>query len=168
MPAPQHNRQSMASVSVAILTISDTRTESDDRSGALIRELLAAAGHREHSYAIVKDEADVIRERFANLVGDPECDAILCTGGTGVARRDVTADVAERLITKRLDGFGELFRMRSYEEIGAAAMLSRAVGGLVDDTVLFVMPGSTAAVRLAMEQLILPEIGHLVYLVRGA
>ncbi len=166
MPAPQHAAQKSIAVSCAVCTISDTRTEDNDRSGALIRELLTDAGYVIHSYVIIKDDADGIMGHLQQLRDDPACDVILCTGGTGIATRDVTTDVAERLITKRLDGFGELFRVKSYDQIGPGAMLSRAVGGLVGDTVLFVMPGSTVAVRLALESLILPEIGHLVYLLR--
>lgn len=167
MPAPQHESQKTSIVACAVRTISDTRTEADDRSGGLIKQLLTEAKHTIHSYAIIKDDADAIRADIEQLRDDMSCHVILCTGGTGVAKRDVTADVAEGLITKRLDGFGELFRMKSYEEIGSAAMLSRAIGGLVGDTALFVMPGSTNAVGLAMESMILPELGHLVYLLRG-
>jgi molybdenum cofactor biosynthesis protein B len=145
-----------------VLTVSDTRTVADDRSGALIVELLEAGGHRVAAREIVRDEPVAIDAAVRKMAADQRIDAVLVTGGTGIAARDQTPDAIRGLLTKELPGYGELFRMLSFQEIGAAALLSRALGGLVDQTLVLLMPGSTAAVRLAMEQLILPELGHLV------
>jgi len=149
-------------VACAVLTVSDTRTLADDKSGGLIVELLEAAGHSVAQRDIVPDEPIALEAAVRRMAGDQRVAAVLVTGGTGIAARDQTPDTMHGLMTKELPGFGELFRMLSYQEIGAAAMLSRALGGLIDQTVVLVMPGSTAAVRLAMEKLVLPEIGHLV------
>ena len=150
-------------VQCAVVTVSDSRDERSDKSGALIKSALIGAGHLVVDYRIVKDEADLIRETVEHLAGTPDCQAILLNGGTGIARRDVTHEVVDDLIDKRLDGFGELFRFLSYEEIGPAAMLSRAIAGLRGDRLIVAMPGSTAACRLAMEKLVLPELDHLVW-----
>jgi len=149
------------SVACAIITVSDTRTAETDQSGALIRELLVKAGHRVVGYEIVRDEPHLVSERVRLLCANAGCQVVLLTGGTGIASRDSTYEAVSNLLEKRLDGFGELFRMLSYQEIGAAAMLSRATAGVLNGTAVFSMPGSTAAVRLAMEKLIIPQIGHL-------
>ncbi|NOT01795.1 MAG: MogA/MoaB family molybdenum cofactor biosynthesis protein [Phycisphaerales bacterium] len=167
MPAGEHKRQQVSTVSCAVVTVSDTRTEADDASGALIRELLTEAGHRVRLSVIVRDDPERIREVLTGVRDDPSCEAVLMTGGTGLAPRDVTHEVVSGLLDKRLDGFGELFRGFSFAEIGPAAMLSRAVAGVMGSTVVFAMPGSTAAVRLAMERLVLPELPHVVYLLSG-
>ena len=151
------------SAACAILTISDTRTEATDEGGKIIRQALEAAGHTIKAYAIVKDEPKQIDAQLRAWLGDASLHAILCTGGTGIARRDTTIEVVERLLDKKLDGFGELFRMLSWDQVKAAAMLSRATAGLAGETLLFAMPGSTNAVRLAMEKLIAPELSHLVW-----
>lgn len=148
-------------VRCAVVTVSDTRDEQSDRSGAYLRAVLAEAGHEVVFYRIVKDEVDAISILIDELAG--ECEVILTSGGTGISRRDTTIEVVSRKLDKVLPGFGELFRMLSHDEIGAGAMLSRAVAGLYGDTLIFSMPGSTNAVRLAAEQLILPEIEHLVW-----
>src|SRR5262249_39089151 len=148
------------------LTVSDTRTEASDASGALIKNLLTAAGHVIADYRIVKDEPAEIRDRLGEWTGVDGVDAILTNGGTGIANRDTTYDVIAGLLEKRLDGFGELFRMLSFAEIGAAAMLSRAVAGVYRGRVVVAMPGSTNAVRLAMERLVVPELAHMVYELR--
>ncbi len=147
-----------------MITVSDTRTQETDASGRLIREMLEAAGHTVVSYHLVKDDPEEIRQAIARSAASAsggEARVILLTGGTGIGPRDTTYEVVERLLEKRLEGFGELFRMLSYQEIGSAAMLSRAVAGTYKGKVLFSLPGSEAAVRLALEQLILPELGHL-------
>jgi molybdenum cofactor biosynthesis protein B len=159
--AQQHRAEAPDSVGCAVLTVSDTRSLADDRSGGLIVELLRAAGHRIAAREIVRDEPTSIDAAVRKLAADEQVDAVLVTGGTGIAARDQTPDAIRGMLTKELPGYGELFRMLSFQEIGAAAMLSRALGGLVDRTLVFLMPGSTAAVRLAMEKLILPELGHL-------
>lgn len=154
-------------VSCAVVTISDTRTEETDRSGTIVKNRVRAGGHTVDFYRIVPDEGERIRAVLLHLVGQVE--VVLTTGGTGIARRDTTIEVAERLIRKPLPGFGELFRMLSFEGIGAAAMLSRATAGLYGaedgpaETLLFCCPGSEAAVELALDRLILPDLRHIVW-----
>ncbi|MCS7173457.1 MAG: MogA/MoaB family molybdenum cofactor biosynthesis protein [Armatimonadetes bacterium] len=160
--AQQHRGTAPTSVGCAVLTISDTRTPETDTGGNLLVELLTARGHRVVRRGIVRDEPEAIRDWVEQAVQDPQVEAILTTGGTGIAPRDVTYEVVEALLEKRLDGFGELFRMLSYQEVGAAAMLSRAIGGVYRGKVILSMPGSPHGVRLAMEKLVLPELGHLV------
>lgn len=147
----------------AVLTISDTRTEATDTSGRLIRDVLQQHGHRVLHYAIVPDDAPAIDAQLRNWLADPQLQLICTTGGTGIANRDTTVEVVQRLLDKPLDGFGELFRMLSYEQVGPAAMLSRAVAGLADEAFIFAMPGSSKAVDLAMQKLILPELAHLLW-----
>ncbi len=145
-----------------MVTVSDTRTEADDEGGRLCRALVEAAGHEVVGHAIVKDEPALVRARCLALAERGDVDAVLLSGGTGVSSRDTTCEAVAGILTRRLDGFGELFRMLSWAEVGSRSMASRAVGGLVGDMLLFAMPGSTKAVRLAMEKLIGPELGHLV------
>jgi molybdenum cofactor biosynthesis protein B len=158
----EHRAQSPHQVHAAVITISDTRTKENDTSGKTIVDFLQKAGHQVTAWEIVPDDPQRIRQLIDQVRALPQTEVILLTGGTGVGSRDQTFETLSGMLTKTLTGFGELFRMLSYEEIGAAAMLSRAVGGLIDRTVVLAMPGSTAAVRLAMEKLVLPEIGHLV------
>ena len=146
---------------VFVLTVSDTRTEADDKSGALCQRLVAAAGHTVGGYAIVPDEPVQIAARCVALCDAGEVDAILLNGGTGISARDTTASAIEGILERRLDGFGELFRMLSFAEIGSKAMASRAIAGVRKKTVIFAMPGSEKAVKLALERLIVPELGHL-------
>jgi molybdenum cofactor biosynthesis protein B len=146
-----------------VLTVSDTRHENTDRGGPLIREILAAHGHQICGAQIVRDEKDEIAEAVrAAIEGIDDPDAVIVTGGTGIGERDVTPEALEPLLTKNLPGFGEVFRVLSYDEIGAATMLSRAFAGVIGRTLLFALPGSPNAVRLAMEKLVAPELGHLV------
>lgn len=168
MPDVEHRAKKMGSVPCAILTVSDTRTSETDESGGLIREALETAGHPIVSYAIVPDEPADVRTRVLGFCSDESCRAVLLSGGTGLAPRDTTYEAISSLLDRKLDGFGELFRVLSYEEIGSAAMLSRAVAGVRGQTLIFSMPGSPAAVRLAMTKLILPELGHLARLVGGS
>jgi len=161
MPYEDHIQQAKDPVTCAILTISDTRTEAEDKSGKIIRELVEDAGHEIVFYRVVKDEPDQIRELITQIAGD--CHVILTNGGTGIAARDTTYEAVTSLLEKRLDGFGEVFRFLSWEDIGSGAMLSRAVAGVYKDTMIFCMPGSSGAVRLAMEKLIVPELSHLVW-----
>jgi molybdenum cofactor biosynthesis protein B len=160
--AEEHRAASPASVACAVVTISDTRTIETDKSGPLIVELLQAAGHRIVDRGIVPDEPAHIRALVSGYRLRGDVQAVLLTGGTGISPRDQTFETITAMLTKLLPGYGELFRMLSYQEIGAAALLSRAVGGLLDNMVVLTMPGSSAAVRLAMEKLILPEMGHIV------
>ncbi len=158
----QHRRQAPAAVGCAVITVSDTRTEQTDVGGRTLAEMLAAAGHSVVLRRIVPDEADQIRRLLLELRDRADVDAILLTGGTGISSRDQTFEVVDGLLDKRLPGYGELLRMLSYQQVGPAAMLTRAIGGLLGSKVLLTMPGSPAAVQLAMEKLILPELGHLV------
>jgi molybdopterin adenylyltransferase len=158
----QHREQGPQSLQVAVLTISDTRTLETDTSGALIVELLEASGHFVASRLIVPDEPKLIRPLIESIRDRGEVHALLMTGGTGISPRDQTFEAVSAFLTKPLPGFGELFRMLSYAEIGPAAMMSRAVGGLAGELVILVMPGSSSAVRLAMTRIILPELSHLV------
>ena len=152
----------MQSVNCAIITVSDSRSAANDLSGQEIRRLLEAAGHTVGYYAIVRDEPGQVRGQIYQIEANTTCQVILVNGGTGISRRDRTYEAVDGLLDKRLDGFGELFRMLSFESIGPGAMLSRAVGGVYAGRVVFCMPGSTDAVQLAMTRLILPELGHLV------
>jgi molybdenum cofactor biosynthesis protein B len=166
MPPNDHQSQEVPCVDCAIITVSDTRTPDTDASGTLIRELLMKSGHRVVGYEIVPDEPSRVRERVAALCAGGACQAVILTGGTGLAPRDTTYEAVASLLEKRIDGFGELFRMLSFQEIGPAAMLSRAVAGVCRGTVVFSLPGSTAAVHLAMERFILPQLGHIVWLLK--
>lgn len=161
-----HRLESPTSVNVAVLTISDTRTRDDDRSGELMRQNLLWRGHEIVAYEIVPDDPVRIHDCLTTWITDPGIDAILTNGGTGIAGRDNTFDTINRLLEKRLDGFGEIFRMLSFQEIGAAAMLSRAIAGVANNTAVFSTPGSSNAVKLAMEKLIGPELGHVVHEIR--
>lgn len=157
-----HRASAVASVPVHVVTVSDTRTLETDSGGALVAELLSAAGHVVAVREIVRDEPAEIAAAFERSLACADVRALIFTGGTGVAPRDVTPDVIEPRLDRVVPGFGELFRMLSWEEIGSAALLSRALAGLVAGRVVFVIPGSRGAVRLAMERLIVPELGHLV------
>ena len=161
-----HRERAKASIMCGVVTVSDTRTEETDKSGQLIKEVLQAAGHRIQAYHIIKDEPNEIRPLLEKLLARSDLEALIINGGTGIARRDVTFDVVSTMVEKLIPGFGELFRLLSHQEIGSAAMLSRAMAGTVGDKVVFSMPGSSGAVRLAMEKLILPEMGHIVYELR--
>ena len=163
MPYADHIAQAKDPVTCAVLTISDTRTKADDKSGQIIRELVENAGHDIAFYRVVKDDAAQIRNLIKRIAEAGECHVILTNGGTGIAARDTTYEAVTSLLEKRLDGFGEVFRFLSWEDIGSGAMLSRAVAGVYKDAMIFCMPGSSGAVRLAMEKLIVPELSHLVW-----
>ncbi len=160
-PGP-HPDSGDRTVRCAVLTLSDTRTPETDRSGQLIQQLLAESGHRVAGYQIIKDEPSEVVSAIATLRMNPDLDVLLLNGGTGIAPRDTTYDAIVPLFEKTLPGFGELFRMLSYAEIGSRALASRAIAGTIGHLVVFSMPGSSNAVRLAMEKLILPEMAHLV------
>ncbi|HXW06437.1 MAG TPA: molybdenum cofactor biosynthesis protein B [Vicinamibacterales bacterium] len=160
MTTESHRRDSPRSVRCYVLTISDSRTDATDTSGAAIVELLRAAGQEVVGRRIVKDDPAAVRGAVKSMEG--VADVIITTGGTGITGRDSTYESLVGLLSKQLDGFGELFRMLSYQEIGSAAMLSRACAGTIGRMAIFSLPGSEHAVRLAMKKLILPEIGHVV------
>lgn len=158
-----HQQMAPFSIRCKVVTVSDTRSEETDKSGKYIHELLESADHLIVGYEIVKDEPREIREAVIAGGSRKDIDAVLINGGTGIAKRDVTHEVVEELLEKEMHGFGELFRFLSYtEDIGSAAMLSRAVAGTLYDTAIFSMPGSSGAVKLAMNKLILPELRHVV------
>jgi len=162
MASTPHPDQGFRPVTCALVTVSDTRTPDTDTSGQVIETALTGAGHRVGSYVVLKDEPEAIAAHVQALCQNPEIDAILLNGGTGIAPRDTTYDAIERLLEKTLPGFGEVFRWLSYQEIGSRAIASRAVAGVRQGTLIFSLPGSSKAVALAMETLILPELQHLV------
>src|SRR5688572_30347535 len=162
MSEQQHKALAPSSVTCFVLTVSDTRTEATDSSGRAIAEMLTAAGHHVADRKIVKDEPGEVIRVVSDHLSRNDVQVIITTGGTGLTSRDSTYEAVSELIEKRLEGFGELFRMLSYQEIGAAAMLSRASAGVARGKVIVSLPGSEAAVRLAMSKLLIPELGHLV------
>ena len=162
MSVSEHKAQAPHRVGCFVLTVSDTRTPDTDTSGRAIRELLEQAGHVVTGVAIVKDDPALVSDQVRRQLAESATRAIITTGGTGITARDSTYEAIARLLEKRLDGFGELFRAISFQEIGAAAMLSRATAGTCGRTAIFVLPGSENAVRTAMTRLILPELGHIV------
>ncbi|MCH7600553.1 MAG: MogA/MoaB family molybdenum cofactor biosynthesis protein [Myxococcales bacterium] len=160
--AKHHHRESASvSVQVVVITVSDTRTLETDTGGALVAEMLEKLDHKVSAREIVRDEPEAIAAGVRGALERAGVGAVILTGGTGVAPRDVTPESVEPLLERIIPGFGELFRQLSYEDIGSAALLSRAIAGLAKGRVVFVIPGSRGAVRLAMEKLILPELGHL-------
>ena len=158
----QHRSEAPPVVRCVVITVSDSRTPETDTGGQTVADLVAAAGHEVVERHLSRDDPGPMRALLEEIGRREDVDAVLMTGGTGVGSRDQTFETVTSLFSKPLPGYGELFRMLSYHQIGPAAMLSRAAGGLLGRTVLLTMPGSAAAVRLAMEQLILPELGHLV------
>jgi molybdenum cofactor biosynthesis protein B len=161
--AKHHHRESASvSLELIVITVSDTRTLETDTGGALVAEMLDKAGHKLSARNIVPDEPAAIEAAAREALATAGVAAVILTGGTGVAPRDVTPESVEPLLERIIPGFGELFRQLSYQDIGSAALLSRATAGLAHGKVVFVIPGSRGAVRLAMEKLILPELGHLV------
>ena len=166
MNVHKHRESAPDYVRVAILTISDTRTPETETGGDTVDELMRGAGHEIVHRNIVRDEASSIRTELVALLARPDVDAVITTGGTGISARDTTYEVVESMLEKKLDGFGEIFRMLSYEEIGAAAVLSRCVAGAVGTKFIACLPGSRNAVRLAAEKLLVPEISHVVFELR--
>ncbi len=158
----EHKAAAPSRVGCYIVTVSDTRTEATDTGGGAAAALLAAAGHEIIGRTIVKDDAELLRDCIGRQLANPAVQAIITTGGTGISSRDCTYEAVSAMLWKRLDGFGEIFRALSFEQVGSAAMLSRAVAGTIAGRVVFALPGSEAAVRLAVEKLIVPELGHLV------
>jgi molybdenum cofactor biosynthesis protein B len=167
MSVAEHKEKSKKSVGCFVLTVSDTRDEATDQSGQLIKNLLAEHGHGLAGYRIVKDEPAAIESLLEQTLASSDVEAVIVNGGTGIAPRDGTYEVIDRFLEKRLDGFGEIFRFLSYQDIGSAAIMSRAVAGSARGKVLLSLPGSRGAVELAMRRLILPELGHLVSQLQG-
>ena len=158
----QHRQDAPHVVGCAVVTVSDTRTLETDKGGQTAADMLCEAGHQVLVRQIIPDEPEQMRGLLIGLRDREDVDAVLMTGGTGISQRDQTFETVSQLLDKPLPGYGELFRMLSYDVIGPATMLSRATGGLIGRTVLLTMPGSQAAVQLALEEIILPELGHLV------
>lgn len=161
MSVEQHRRASPGALGFGLITVSDTRALEDDVSGRTLSGLAQVGGHRVEGSAIVPDEVAAIRRAVRRMLELPGVDVVVLTGGTGFSPRDVTIDAVRPLLDQPIEGFGELFRALSYQQVGAAAMLSRATAGLIGDKAVFLLPGSPKAVSLAMEKLILPEVGHL-------
>jgi molybdenum cofactor biosynthesis protein B len=157
----QHEKQGPQHVRCAVITVSDTRTQETDTGGQSVIHHLTAAGHQVVAREIIPDDPARVKPLLVSLQSRDDVDAILMTGGTGITSRDLTYETVSSLLTKPLPGYGEIFRMLSYQEIGPAAILSRALGGLFGRKVLLTMPGSPAAVKLAMEKIIIPELPHL-------
>ena len=161
MSHAEHKSYAPASVACFVLTVSDSRTPETDTGGQAIRQLLEGAGHQVTGHALVKDEPAQVTAQVRAQLADARTQVIITTGGTGISSRDGTYEAIESLLEKHLDGFGELFRMLSFQEIGASAMMSRAAAGTSGRKAIFVLPGSPNAVTLAMTKLILPELGHV-------
>lgn len=157
-----HKKLAPRSVRCFVVTVSDTRNEDTDSSGRAIIESLQAAGHHLVGRVIVRDDPDLIRRTIEEQLEGGDAQVVISTGGTGITSRDNTIEAVNGLLEKRLDGFGELFRTLSYEQIGPSAIMSRATAGLAAGRIVVALPGSERAVRLAMEKLLLPELGHLV------
>ncbi len=157
----EHKQLAPKSVSCAVVIISGTRTEQSDESGKLIMQALKGSSHEVVSYSILKNDATSIRNRLSELLAEGKPQVIITSGGTGASRQDITIEMVALLLEKKLDGFGELFRFLSCKEIGTGAIMIRAVAGVARGKVVICLPGSVGAVKLAMEKIILPEIGHL-------
>lgn len=162
MGEKDHRAAAPAQIAVYVVTLSDTRDESNDLSGASIRAALEAAGHRVCGWCVVREEPDLLERELTALLGLPEAEVLVLNGGTGIAPRDLAFDVLSKLYERPIPGFGEIFRALSFQEIGSAAILSRASAGIARGKLVFSIPGSRPAVRLALERLILPEIGHMI------
>jgi molybdenum cofactor biosynthesis protein B len=166
MSVQEHKAEAPPTVGCYVLTVSDTRTADTDSSGRAIRDLIEAAGHTVSGFDIVRDDPPLVAAQIRDRLIDPRTQVIVTTGGTGITSRDGTYEAVEGMLDKQLPGFGELFRMLSFQEIGPAAMLSRAAAGTSQHKAIFVLPGAEHAVRLAMTRLILPELGHVVQQLR--
>lgn len=162
----EHRRYAPNILRFAVFTASSSRTEAEDQSGQIVVDLVTSAHHRVVERRVVPDEVSAIRSAVDAVLTGPRADVVILNGGTGLSPRDVTLEAVAPLLQRAIEGFGELFRMLSFEQVGAAAMLSRATAGVVDQSVVFVLPGSPKAVELAMRTLILPEVGHLLGQVR--
>ncbi len=158
----EHKLAAPKQVSCAVIIVSGSRTASSDQSGKLIMQMLKENGHQVLSYDILKNDAGSIRKKLGELMEDESLQVIITSGGTGVSSMDITVETISPVLDKKMDGFGELFRLLTYQQIGTGSIMSRALAGVIRGKVIICLPGSEGAVRLAMEQIILPEIGHLV------
>jgi len=159
----EHKCHALKNVNVSVLTVSDTRTKENDESGKYIMKKLEENSHKIIFYSIIRDEKKLLRDEIEKLVNNDDVQVIITNGGTGASRRDITVDVVEGLLDKKLNGFGEIFRYLSYKEIGSPAVMSRSIAGAVKNKIIICLPGSLDAVKLGVEKLIIPEIGHLVW-----
>lgn len=167
MSVEEHKAKGKRSIRCFVLTVSDTRDEATDTSGQLIKSQMADEKHQLAGYKIVKDEPVEIESLLRQAIASPEIEAIIVNGGTGISPRDGTYEVIVKLLDKKLDGFGEVFRLLSYQDIGSAAIMSRAIAGSAQGKVLISLPGSRGAVALALEKLIWPELRHMVSQLQG-
>ncbi|MFQ5542139.1 MAG: molybdenum cofactor biosynthesis protein B [Candidatus Binatia bacterium] len=167
MVAKEHLEKSQAAVKCFVVTVSDTRNKDTDQSGQLIKGLLKTGGHQVVDYCIVKDNPAEIRDLLRQALKRDDLEVVLLTGGTGISPRDGTYEVIDHVLEKRLDGFGEIFRFLSYQDIGPSAIMSRALAGIAAGKIIISLPGSRAAVDLGMQQLVLPVLGHMVSQVQG-
>ena len=158
----EHKKLDVKNIGCAVLVTSDTRTEETDESGKLIKQQLVDSGHKIIFYAILKNDASAIENKINELVRQDEIQVIITSGGTGVSHKDVTVDTVEKMLEKKLLGFGELFRSLTYQELGTASIMSRATAGAINGKIVICFPGSLGAAKLAMNKIILPEIGHMV------
>ncbi len=158
----EHKKQALKSISFSVLTLSDTRTEAEDKSGSIIKESMLSAGHKLSSYIVIKEDPGIIGATLRHIL-EGNSDVVITNGGTGLTKRDGTIEVARKIFTKELEGFGELFRLLSFHQIGPSAMLSRATAGIANGKLLICLPGSSKGVRLALERIILPEVSHMVW-----
>ena len=158
----EHNLNLDISANFAVLTTSDRRNEEADISGNIAKELITSKGHIILEYRIVKNNSATIKTVINEILENPEIDAVITIGGTGISERDVTVQTIIKILDKKIEGFGELFRYMSYKEIGEAAMISRATAGTINGKMIFCLPGSKNAVKLALQKIILPALGHMV------
>ena len=158
----EHKAKSRRSVKVAIVVVSDSRTRDTDESGLAAKRLLEEGGHTVSEQILVRNDESAIERTVEGLLANPNVDAVITIGGTGISRKDITVETLSRMTEKQLSGFGELFRMMSYEEIGTGALMSRSTAGIARGKVVICLPGSKSAVELAVSRIIVPEIGHMV------
>ncbi|HYA21768.1 MAG TPA: molybdenum cofactor biosynthesis protein B [Thermoproteota archaeon] len=163
MGRKEHLDRSRKNVNVAIVVVSDSRTRDTDESGRIARDLLETKGHNVVSRDLIGNESSAIVNTLSELTNRADVDVILTIGGTGISRRDITVDVLSPLMEKKLEGFGEMFRTMSFKQIGTGALMSRSTAGIINGKVVLCIPGSTAAVRLAVKRIMIPEMGHMVY-----
>ncbi|MEM3445497.1 MAG: MogA/MoaB family molybdenum cofactor biosynthesis protein [Thermoplasmata archaeon] len=163
MGSREHKAVAPHAVRFAIITLSDKRTEATDTSGRIAREILERAGHKMVAYHFIPNDREKFGELLEELTSSPDVDAIITIGGTGISKRDITVDVVLGKLEKKIEGFGELFRMLSYREIGSSAVLSRAIAGVIKEKVVICLPGSASGVKLAVTEILLSELGHMVW-----
>jgi len=159
----EHKKHAVKNVNCAVLTVSSTRTKETDESGKFILSELEKNNHNVIFYEVIRDDKKMIRDTIMKLVYNENIQAIISNGGTGIGKKDFTTDTVEELLDKRLEGFGEIFRYLSYKEIGSASIMSRAVAGVIKNTIIISLPGSIGAVKLAMKKIVIPELGHMVW-----